>query len=264
MKNNLDFDQHFLSSNNILNLETNLADINDSDEILEIGAGDGRLTKKILNKNPKKLISIEIDERFEQNLEEIKQLNSDNFEYYIGNGLDFIKNLKFNKFIANIPYNITEKLYYELLIKRPEKIIILHGINFYNKIINSDSKWHYIINSIYDIMLIKDVPNSAFSPPPKTMSVLLELNLKNYDNLSIKNKLIYLLFLKSERSVSNAILFSLVDLFKISKKEAKEKLKSMNNLNITFSSKLKDLSNQEYVKLINFLLGLDLFKNNSN
>ena len=45
--------QNFLIDENILNIITELGNINNEDLILEVGPGTGNLTQKILEKKPK-------------------------------------------------------------------------------------------------------------------------------------------------------------------------------------------------------------------
>jgi 16S rRNA (adenine1518-N6/adenine1519-N6)-dimethyltransferase len=61
------YGQNFLIDNNILKKITDLIPTS-SLKILEIGPGDGRLTDFILEKNPKCLNLIEIDEDLVKNL----------------------------------------------------------------------------------------------------------------------------------------------------------------------------------------------------
>ena len=55
------FGQNFLRNKEIINEIINIADIDENSIIYEIGPGDGALTKEIINKNPKKFLSVEID-----------------------------------------------------------------------------------------------------------------------------------------------------------------------------------------------------------
>ena len=63
------YGQNFLINKSIVKEIIEAADIKTSDEILEIGPGDGALTKEIINKNPKKFVAIEIDKSLKINLE---------------------------------------------------------------------------------------------------------------------------------------------------------------------------------------------------
>ena len=49
--------QNFLKDKKIINLITEIGDINSNDTILEVGPGTGNLTEKILEKKQKSLLS---------------------------------------------------------------------------------------------------------------------------------------------------------------------------------------------------------------
>ena len=53
--------QNFLIDENVIKIITDLGCINSEDTVLEVGPGTGNLTKKILEKKPKKLTVIEKD-----------------------------------------------------------------------------------------------------------------------------------------------------------------------------------------------------------
>jgi 16S rRNA (adenine1518-N6/adenine1519-N6)-dimethyltransferase len=55
--------QNFLKDKNILDKIVEAGEISQGELILEIGPGDGALTKHILEKNPNKLIVVEKDDR---------------------------------------------------------------------------------------------------------------------------------------------------------------------------------------------------------
>ena len=55
--------QNFLIDENILNIITELGNINNEDLVLEVGPGTGNLTQKILEKKPKNFTVIEKDKK---------------------------------------------------------------------------------------------------------------------------------------------------------------------------------------------------------
>ena len=55
--------QNFLIDNKIINLITEIGNIEHKDSILEVGPGDGSLTKRLLEEDPKNLTVIEKDKR---------------------------------------------------------------------------------------------------------------------------------------------------------------------------------------------------------
>ena len=53
--------QNFLTDNNIINKIIDIGNINEKDDILEVGPGTGNLTREIIKKKPKKIFLIKKD-----------------------------------------------------------------------------------------------------------------------------------------------------------------------------------------------------------
>ncbi len=237
------YDQHFLEDEITLNNIINASNITQDDIILEIGPGKGALTRKILQKNPKKLICVELDISFQNNLELIKEKHS-NLEIIFGNALNSIDTFSFNKIIANIPYSITEPLYKKLIENKVEFAVLLHGKTFYDTVIRRESKWHYIIPAFYNLEEIEIVEGNKFTPLAKTKSSVVKLEYKQ--NPSKFDLFLQELFYKHDRSSKNAIIFALVDSMKISKTQAKQLIKDIEISQI----KLENISNDDFVRII--------------
>ncbi len=253
------FDQHFLTSKRLLKLETDIAKISKNDIILEIGPGNCSLTKQILKYNPKKLISIEIDEKFKNNLEEIKNRN-ENFEYFLDNSLNIIETLNFTKIIANIPYSITEPLYKKLIYLNFNCAILIHGKRFYDEVLkNENSKLHHILNSYFIIKKIEDIDGKMFLPKAKVKSCLVRIE-KNAKPTKIQ-EFFKLLHEKETRTTKNAIIFSFVDYFNISKNSAKEIYTTLNINTILDNKKLSNISNNDFLIIIEKIKEFSKFKN---
>lgn len=236
------FDQHFLDDEDFLNKLVDCSKISSEDTIVEIGPGKGSLTKKILEKTPKKLISIEKDELLISFLEEIKEKNS-NFEFILGNGLEEIKKIDFDKIIANIPYSITEPLYETLLDKKVKMAVLTHGMAFYKKLLDNYHKWHHFVNAFYDIELIEEIDGSNFNPPTKVKSAVVKLSIKEEPGSKFE-EFVRNLYHKKDRSCKNAFVFSLVDIG-YTKKEAKEILEG-----IKFEDKIfRNISNDKFYEI---------------
>lgn len=110
------FGQNFISDKNLLEAIASDAEISKDDEILEIGAGAGSLTK-VLSENAKKVVSFEIDKDLKETLTD---LNLKNVEFVFD---DFMKNdmqsieKRFGssyKVVANLPYYITTPIIFRL------------------------------------------------------------------------------------------------------------------------------------------------------
>lgn len=244
------FDQHFLKDKKTLSKIASYSDIHYNDTILEIGPGPGYLTEIILTQKPKKLISIEIDYHFEEQLEKIKKENFGKFEYEIANALDFFESLHFNKIVANIPYSITEPLYEKILKRHPELVVLTHGKEFYDIVKTGLSKWSYYVEAFYDIILVETIEGTRFEPSTKTDSVIIRLERK--DNPNKKDKLIQNLFIKKDRNIINCLMYSLVDTLEISKREAHSIIKEI-GIELDSIHNFNQLSNEEFLDIVNKL-----------
>ncbi|MEC8220684.1 MAG: rRNA adenine N-6-methyltransferase family protein [Nanoarchaeota archaeon] len=241
----VEFDQHYLEDNSVITKAIENSFISDKDIILEIGPGEGVLTKEILKKNPNKLIVIEIDEKHKSHLENLSQ---ENLEIHFANALDILHSLHCDKIIANIPYGITEKLYSIILEKKISLVTLLHGIDFYKNIIQRDTRWKYFVSSLYSIELLEEVPGTSFNPPTKVTSALVTLTIK--EEFSAFDIFIQNLFQKRARTLGNALLFSLVDTLKLSKKEAKAMIKDFDFSPLLLDQKVTQIKNQDIVSII--------------
>lgn len=243
------YDQHYLNDKDILTRIVESSDITNEDKILEIGSGKGSLTEFIIKKSPEKLICIEIDNSHKLVLDNFSN-KYDFFEYIIGDVIKEIDNVEFDKIVANIPYGITENLYRKIVDKKVSKVVLTHGKKFYDLLVSNNSMWHHILNSFYDIKLIDVVEGDSFEPPTKVKSVIVELNLKRDDLLTQKDLFIQNLFAKKERNLKNCIIFSIVDTYSVSKKDAENIFNDINLDSITLSKKLNNISNDSFMKIL--------------
>lgn len=241
---NLELDQHFLLNKKILNLTIKESDIKKEDIIFEIGAGEGALTKQLIKTSAKKIICVEKDLKLNKELSKNK---AENLEIIFEDAIKKIDKHLFSKLIANIPYSITEPLYIKMLELEVKFAILLQGKKFYDLVYNNNSKWHYFINSFYDIKLLCEVNGDSFEPSTKTKSVLIKLTQKK--KFSKKDLFFQNLFKKQKRNTKNALLFALVDTYKIPKKDVSREIENM----IFPNKKLESLSNKEFLEIITAL-----------
>lgn len=248
------FDQHFMKNDKFLDLVVSSSDVDSRDVIFEIGSGPGFLTKKLLERKPKELISCEIDSNFESDLLELKDSYSVEFYYHIGSWANYFDITFFDKLVANIPYSITEPLYTKMLENEVGFAVLLHGKKFYDLILDKESMWHYYVNSFYNVELISEVLGSEFEPEAKVKSVILKLTRR--EDIGIRDYFFINLFSKRKRSVGNALVFSLVDTYGISKKDAKERILDIKEgFGEEFlKRKFDSLSSEEFVTVVNLLL----------
>ncbi|MFA6518125.1 MAG: rRNA adenine N-6-methyltransferase family protein [Candidatus Shapirobacteria bacterium] len=165
-------DQFFLTDEEIIEKTVKVADINEDDTVLEIGAGLGNLTTE-LAKKAKRVISFEIDRAFEPILSQLPK----NVETHFENAWEYVqlhgkwrKTKEYNKVVANIPYSFAEQLLHNFTFLMYDKIVLLVPKKFLGSV-----KRHGIFSSFFEPKLILEVDRTKFFPVPRTDSVLIDL-----------------------------------------------------------------------------------------
>lgn len=192
--------QNFLKDNNIINKIVDSINPSMNDLIIEIGPGEGALTKKLVNKKCD-LICFEIDKRLEEVLFNIK---SDNIKIYFE---DFLK-VDLNKyidekyeniyFIGNLPYYITTAIINKITNEaNAREITIMIQKEVANRFMAKPKTKQY--NSLtlflqynYEITKICDVSKNCFDPIPKVDSTVIKLKRhQKYKNSCLNEKIFY-------------------------------------------------------------------------
>ena len=196
-----EYGQNFLTNQHIVKEIIQAAEIKNNDEILEIGPGDGILTKEIINKKPKKFIAIEIDKSLKIKLESLfDKKNNHKYEILFKDALQFDETLKFDKnfkIISNLPYNVSLPLlikWINQLNKNPvaKKMILMFQKEVAERILAKINSKKYgrisILSSVfYDIKKITEVDKSNFFPIPKVNSTILLFDLLKKPLLDISS-----------------------------------------------------------------------------
>jgi 16S rRNA (adenine1518-N6/adenine1519-N6)-dimethyltransferase len=208
--------QNFLIDKNIVNKIINTIEITNNN-VIEIGPGLGALTKKILEKNPKKLIVIEKDYQLYQKLlkkfdsNKITIINADALQY------DYTKLNNF-KLISNLPYNISSKFLLKIikLNKNFTDLVCMIQSELadkldYNK--GKMNKYKFISEycGIYKILF--DVSPNVFYPKPKINSKVVKfvLNKKNIHSINLDYFLNAFFINKRKKIKSNKNIDILID-----------------------------------------------------
>ncbi|MGL4616703.1 MAG: 16S rRNA (adenine(1518)-N(6)/adenine(1519)-N(6))-dimethyltransferase RsmA [Mycoplasmoidaceae bacterium] len=177
--------QNFLICNNYKNLIVDSLDIQEEDNIIEIGPGFGALTSLILNKT-NKLKLVELDKRIhahlKENFLEIEIINNNVLNINLN---DLCIKDKPNKIISNLPYSISSKVivkiikcgYIEfsiLMVQKEvaERIVAKEGSKNYNG-------FSVFIQLVCEAKKLFDVPNTVFYPKPNVTSSVIKLSRKN-------------------------------------------------------------------------------------
>jgi 16S rRNA (adenine1518-N6/adenine1519-N6)-dimethyltransferase len=110
-----EYGQHFLVDENILGVIGRLADLQPSDVVLEIGPGEGVLTR-YLAARVHHVHAVEIDESLAPRLADV----GDNVDVRFGDALQLDLRTGATKLVANLPYNVATPLLVESLDGLPD------------------------------------------------------------------------------------------------------------------------------------------------
>ena len=188
--------QNFLKDNNIIEKISNSINPNRNDLIIEIGPGDGALTKKLFNKNCD-VICFEIDKRLEERLNLIKNEHLKVvFEDFLKVDLDKYINNKYENvyFVGNLPYYITTAIINKITSEsNPKQMIIMIQKEVGQRFMANIKSKQYNSLSVflqynYDIKKICDVSKNCFEPRPKVDSVVLSLIKHDKYSSLVKNE----------------------------------------------------------------------------
>lgn len=179
MHPNKRLDQFFLAES-VINEEIETACLSGDDVTLEIGAGDGRLTREIAKKCP--VVAIEIDKRF------IAHLKTVNAEIICDDALKVLKQkregrnkIQFNKIISNIPYSLSKKILLEILKHEWDIAVLVVQKEFAQKL-SSGSRLSLLIEDCCDFDIIGFIPAGAFVPPAVDSALIRLKQKKVMDN----------------------------------------------------------------------------------
>lgn len=165
-------DQFFLQDEEILKKIVSFAKLNKNDTVLEVGAGNGNLTRE-LAKLAGRVISFEIDEKFKpflKNLPRNVELHFENAWEYIKLHGKWKKKKEYNKIVSNLPYSFIEPLLHNLTFLIYDKVILLVPKKTLKTIEKPD-----VFSSFFKVKILLEVPKSSFYPVPRTNSVVIDL-----------------------------------------------------------------------------------------
>ncbi len=178
--------QHFLKDQNIVDKLVRYINPSRHDEVIEIGPGDGVMTKSIINK-VKKMILVEKDYDLIDNLKS-------SFREYENSLILNIDILKYNldsldrpvRVIGNLPYNISTEIIFKMC--NCNKIIDMHFMlqkEVVDRIVaKSNSKVYgrlsIMSQAYFNVKKLFDISENVFSPKPKVKSSFVRLSARKY------------------------------------------------------------------------------------
>ena len=244
--------QNFLNDNKIIKIIVDVGNISHNDLILEVGAGTGNLTEKILEQSPKKLIVIEKDQSLALYLKDkfgdrINIFNEDMMKF------DYKKYYKEKLIVfGNLPYNISTQILVKWIrIKNLDnfckKFILMFQKEVADRIIAENNTKNYGRLSILSNWKMKidkviDIEPESFKPTPKVKSTLLVFTpKKNYYNLKNTKNLEHvtnIFFNQRRKMIKKPLKFLFNNYEEIS-----------NKLNLNLTLRPQNLDNLTYYKI---------------
>jgi 16S rRNA (adenine1518-N6/adenine1519-N6)-dimethyltransferase len=242
--------QNFLTDLNIANNIVKAAELDENDEVFEIGPGKGVLTK-IIQPKVKRLTAVEIDAELASNLKS-RFSDKNNIEIIKSDFLNFqlsASGFQLCKFISNLPYNAGTAIIQKILplqnwdicvfMLQKEVAARLAG-NFASK----DYGYISIFTRYYaDCKVLFDVSPSCFRPPPKVMSSVIKLTNRRPPE---PDKTLFDLVKRSFSMRRKTILNSLSAFLNIEKSET---LKILETCMIDQMTRPDKLSLQDFIKI---------------
>ena len=250
-KNNIiNYNQHFLIDQNIINKYLKLLNIKPNDVVVEIGAGKGVLTN-YLKDVAKKLYVIEIDKRLKEYLDKI-----DNITVIYDNVLN-VDIPSCDKIVTSLPYNIIEPFTKKLINTNFKELYMLIGSNYVDDVLNNNiNKLSIITNSYFNLTKLLEVLPSSFDIPPHTLSYVVKLEKKDFNSLSDIYKIYNLLYYYQDKKIKNSLKESLIKINNLTQREAKKIISNLNIPESILETKFEIISNEELKTLNKYLLNI--------
>ncbi len=246
--------QHFLHDKNICNKIVDLLEIQNSDNILEIGPGTGALTSIISEKDYKSFIVLEKDERFvelhtKNNYKECSVISCDALQH------DWAQIKNNIKIISNLPYNIASPLMWDIVSKTKnlEKAVFMIQDEVASRCVAMENTKAYGVLSIWlqaycEIKKEFVVKPQAFSPPPKVNSAVISLKPYEEDKTpkhpKILADLIKILFQQRRKQIEGILKKS---------KYSNVYNSMLEEFNISGQRRAETIRVKEYIDMSNFL-----------
>ena len=183
--------QNFLTDKSVAKDMVEALDIQNGDEIVEIGPGHGVVTDFLVRKSKDldvKIHAVELDVRLYQELKNFYSGN-EKIEVIKDNILDWLPTFSTDrklKIIGSIPYYITSPIIHKI-IKMPtvaETVVLLIQKEVAEKIKSTAPDSSYMssfVQIFFDVKYLGKVPSKKFDPEPKVDGGIIKMTRKSVD-----------------------------------------------------------------------------------
>lgn len=211
--------QNFLIDRNIAKKIVDLVEVSNEDLLIEIGPGQGVLTRFFCDK-PINLIAVEIDIRYVEQLQQTFQAHKNisiihhDFLTYDFSQINEPRGKL--KWLGNLPYNITSSVLFKLLSIFPavKKAVFMVQQEVANRINAASGNKEYgipsiLIQTFYKVSKEFNVSNKVFRPKPKVDSAVISLDIRpDFDlncNMLFFQRIVKTAFNQRRKLLSNAL-----------------------------------------------------------
>lgn len=248
------FGQNFLVDDNLAKKIVRSLEIDENDIVVEIGPGQGALTKH-LGVEAKKFIAVEIDRNA------VEKLTGEGYNIVSKSFLDFDfeKDIPAReaaekiKVIGNIPYNITSDILFKLLdskVKIDSCVLMVQKEVAERLVANISTKQYGILavqfQGLAEVKLLFHVPPTAFFPKPDVNSSVIRIKFGNekykVEDINVFKEFVRSAFSKRRKTLKN----SLKDYFEKYKLDIKD-------FDLDFVRRAETLTVGEFVEWSNFV-----------
>lgn len=178
--------QHFLKDEQICTQITNALQNTGFTQLLEVGPGGGALTKHLLQLPDIRFKAVELDEEKVAYLEKTYPVIAGKIihESILETAIPFEGQFTV---IGNFPYNISSQILFRVL-EWQQQVPVVIGMfqkEVAKRIASAEGSKDYgilsvLIQAFYKVTYLFDVPATAFNPPPKVVSGVIQLDRKEH------------------------------------------------------------------------------------
>ena len=247
--------QNFLRDDIILNNIVRELNVKKNSIIIEVGPGDGALTKKLLTKGIN-IFSFEIDESLKEYLDKIEddKLEIVYKDFLEVNLKDYKKNYDNVYFVANVPYYITTPIITKFIDNNiiPEEMIIMVQKEVGKRLCSKPGNSEYgaitvLLNYFFETNYLFEVERTKFYPVPNVDSAVIKFS-KREKTLMLKD------YKKFNKIIKDA--------FKMKRKNLRNNLKGynleivekvLNKYNYSLLNRAEEIEYEVFVELANSL-----------
>jgi 16S rRNA (adenine1518-N6/adenine1519-N6)-dimethyltransferase len=180
-----EFDQHFLVDDRVLDRIPTYAEGFDRSHVLEVGAGTGALTDRLLDVADR-VTAVERDEDYAAFLREefADEIAAGDLDVVQGDALD-VDLPEFSCSVSNLPYGVSSEVTFRLL-PEGEPMVLMYQLEFAERMAAEPGTSDYGRLSVAaqhyaGVELVETVPREAFDPQPRVESAVVRLTPREPD-----------------------------------------------------------------------------------